>query len=554
MKKKDPYIPVLPGHIKDADDTRTDILQALGMEDLKPMNIGSYNEGYHDPPVAAIMVNGEQYSVKKVLERVGNRMKKVDALEKASTGSYSYGFCWDKAAAKGSRLGAAAGLPIDTANFGHFGSVNADYSNPFDAIYPWSGRKLCNIDLALYAALRPGDSITDCVKAWEGDEVFSYDDEAGVWVYTPEFWGTAYEENGLRYFYVSAVEVEGYIHYPEGIDGRWHGGIYSVGGKNLLLPKPGMPGKRIAVGTLHTYAKNYGATLDNIFSVDASTLLMVVEYATMNSQAACGSGADSMYRQSNDVFTAASTGAVVHVAKNAAASFCIPGAIFDIGTSNGGVEVGSFIVSSVANNDDGMTLDVALVTVDGVTPANVTVSTTHFWSVHGVSNTKDAAIGSKTGYLGTNGKCQAYYRGMELYSNIWHYVLGAYRQSGTGHIWVAKDEAEADAYDALNTSVHRDTGLTLFASGYVKELGMAVNFGLCIPPFCTAVGGSSTDPVGDYCYTPDVSAGNTILLLGGYADDGASAGRFCGHWHYTSWNSNWPCGARPRLKNPLGDC
>jgi len=127
MKKKDPYIPVLPGHIKDADDTRTDILQALGMEDLKPMNIGSYNEGYHDPPVAAIMVGGEQYSVKKVLERVGSRMKKVDALEKASAGSYSYGFCWDKVAAKGSRLGAAATLPTDTANFGHFGSVNADY-------------------------------------------------------------------------------------------------------------------------------------------------------------------------------------------------------------------------------------------------------------------------------------------------------------------------------------------------------------------------------------------------------------------------------------------
>jgi len=215
--------------------------------------------------------------------------------------------------------------------------------------------------------------------------------------------------------------------------------------------------------------------------------------------------------------------------------------------------VGSFLVSSVAENADGTTLDVTL-TTDGVTPANVTVATTNFWSVHGVGNTKDEVIGSKSGYIGTNGKCQAYYRGMELYSNIWHYVLGAYRQTGTAHIWVAKDEEEADAYDALNTSVHRDTGLTLSSSGYVQELGMAVDFGLCIPPFCTAVGGSSTAPVGDYCYTPDVSAGNTILLLGGDASNGSGDGRFSGFWYLTSGFSNWNCGARPRLKNPLGDC
>ena len=40
-------------------------------------------------------------------------------------------------------------------------------------------------------------------------------------------------------------------------------------------------------------------------------------------------------------------------------------------------------------------------------------------------------------------------------------MLGAYRQTGINRIWVAHSRAEANAYDALNTAVHRDTGLVL---------------------------------------------------------------------------------------------
>ena len=67
---KQPYIGVIPGHIKDGDDTRTNLLEVLGLQDLKPMNIGDYNDGYHTPPVAAVEIDGKQYSLKAILSRI----------------------------------------------------------------------------------------------------------------------------------------------------------------------------------------------------------------------------------------------------------------------------------------------------------------------------------------------------------------------------------------------------------------------------------------------------------------------------------------------------
>ena len=71
---KQPYIGVLPGHIKDGDDTRTNLLTVLGLEDLAPMSIGDYNDGYHTPPVAAVEIDGKQYSLKAVLSKVNERI------------------------------------------------------------------------------------------------------------------------------------------------------------------------------------------------------------------------------------------------------------------------------------------------------------------------------------------------------------------------------------------------------------------------------------------------------------------------------------------------
>lgn len=464
--------------------------------------------------------------------------------------SKHYGARWNKTQAQMTRLYDAASFPTDITNFAHRGSVNPNYSNPFDSIYPWSGIRLCNIDLNLYANLAAGDSITKCVKAWEGDVDFSYEDENGVWRYRPEFYGKSWEDETYRYFDVSEMAIGSYTHYPEAIVGRWHGRAVTLmvgeAEKTCLVPSVGMPAKRIDMSTLHTYAKNYGATIDSIFSIDADVLLCIVEFATMDTQKAIGKGAALMYRQSSDLIAEDATNSnVVKVLASAASAFCIPGAIFDIGTSNGGAEVGSFIVVSVAQNAaDAKYLDITL-------NESVTVTANNYWSVHGLANAADEEIGSKSGYIGTNSKCNSYYRGIVLFGNLWFYTLGAYENHEDKHIWIANSDEEADNYDALNTSVHTDTGLVLPGSGgYTKKLGMLPRSGLLsIPVFCTEIGGDSGNPVGDFFYNGTYSY-NTSLIRGGYTGSESGIGALCNGWYGGPSSSSWPYAARPRLKNP----
>ena len=458
---------------------------------------------------------------------------------------HHYGARWDKANAKMTRTGLAAGITTTTTNFGHFGSVNANYSNPFDNIYPWSGRKLCNISLDLYMGLEAGDAIEDCIVAWEGDPDFSYSHADGVWVYTPEFWGTSYDDGGYRYFDVCDKPLGGYVHYPPQITARNIGvkEARTIGGseKNIVLPKLGKPCVREAMSTIHTYAKNAKMSLDSIFSLDASSLLLLVEFANYNSQAAVGSGVDSLYYENdNGKIAEAVTGDVVKVLKSQANNLAIPNAIFDIGTSKGGNQVGTFIVQSVEADGDYLN-----VTLD----RSVTVTTDNFYAIHGRTIIADSDIGSKSGYIGTNGKADAYYRGESLWGNMWKYVLGAYKNSDE-HVYLAADAKEADAYDAINTSVHTDTGVELASTGgYIKKLGFMDRSGkLAAPCFCTEVGGSSSAPVGDYFYT--TTGSSCVLFVGGHADRGASVGLFYWYWNSASGSSIWCYAGRPRLLNP----
>ena len=476
---------------------------------------------------------------------------KTNMRAESSVSTKHYGARWDKVQAQMTRLYDAEDFPTDTSNFGHFGSVNPNYNNPFDDIYPWSEMKLCNIDINLYMNLTEGQSVTECVTAWEGDPDFSYEDQYGVWRYRPAFYGKSWEDDTYRYFDVCGSEMDEYVYYQEAIVGRWHGRAVTLtvgeAQKICLVPSVGMPAKLIAMRTLHTYAKNYGSTIDSIFSIDADVLLCIVEFATMNTQKAIGNGVMSMSRQSSDHIEEDATNSnVVKVLASAASEFCIPGAIFDIGTSDGGVQVGSYYVVSVQPNiGDAQYLDVTL-------NEAVTVTVDNYWSVHGIINVADEDVGSKSGYIGTNGKCNSYYRGLVLFGNMWLYTLGAYENFEDQHSWIANSDEEADNYDALNTSVHYDTGLVLPGSGggYTKNLGMLSRSGfLSIPVFCTEIGGDSNNPTGDYFYN-GVYTYNTVLIRGGGANGGSGNGAFCGYWRGTASFSGWNYAARPRLKNP----
>lgn len=160
------------------------------------------------------------------------------------------------------------------------------------------------------------------------------------------------------------------------------------------------------------------------------------------------------------------------IAPLAIANVAVSNSVLDIGTSGNSAQVARRVVTSVetyAGNADYKIVNFAGDPVD--------VLTTHCLSIHGIYNTEDAAIGSASGYIGSDGKANAYYRGRVAHANVWRYVLGAYRQKDTGHIWIAHSRDEADNYDALDTAVHIDTGFKLpyqddgvtQKEGYVKE-------------------------------------------------------------------------------------
>ena len=457
-----------------------------------------------------------------------------------------YGARWDRLQHRLTRYGAAKDFDTDVTNFRINGEVSSSYDNPFDDLYPWSERKLCNINLTQYMALQNGSSITDCVTHWEGETGFSYDDPDGVWVYTPKFWGRSYDDaNGHRCFEVADRPVHDFIEYDEQITARWRGVVEerTINGesKQVLLPTLGNPGRYTPVNTLHTYAKNYGGSVTSIYSIDPSYLLMIVEFASMNPRLDVGGGVNSLYRQSpTDKIAENATDSTAIKLPNSYAAGMIPDALIDIGTANGGNQIGSrWIISAELDENTN------LWTVTLNEP--ITVTTANFWSIHGMANRPDAAIGSKSGYLGENNRSHAYYRGEELWGNMYMYVIGAYK-SARDEVWLCPKNLDPDDYSALNENVHVNTGVQLAtASGWNCEFGYPEkSHGLSAPALNVFTGGNATDPIGSYFYT--AARGARILLVGG-ANYGTYVG-FSWVWTDTSSYSLWSYGASPRLKNP----
>lgn len=471
-------------------------------------------------------------------EQLKDVSDRVDAIAK---GAKIYGMRWNKANAQGTRLFDAAGLPTDVTPFCYRGEVAA-LSNPFDSLYPWSEFKQCNVDLTALAGLAAGQDIRDAVVAWYGDVGFKDDGSNGfVGAYRPEYWFTAYEDGDSIVFAVSDHELPGWAHCKPYIRGYGH--CVDVGDSKVSCYKA-QPLSNTALSTIHTYAGNNGMTLDDIYTYSAELTALVVEYATLNTQAAIGNGVDSLY-YAPDLHPYADTSSSNKVIlPKSYADYCIPGATIDFATTKDGVVLADrrSVVSCEEYSGDA---DYVEVTFDG-TALSLTAASV-FVSIHGLDN--GPALGNASGYVGTAGKCNSFYRGAALFGNKWRYILGAYRQTGTQHIWICPEGEDPDDYDALNTAKHIDTGLVLpTGEGYIKRLGIVPGLGAV--PFCLEKGGTagSANPVGDYFYG-STSGSNTILLVGGAADHGARDGAFFGGWSVTASNSYWTSSAAPVLKH-----
>lgn len=453
---------------------------------------------------------------------------------------YKYGVRWNQVDnVCTERLWDAAGITLTNTNFAHRGVVNPNYNNPFDNIYPWNQMKNCNVDLSIYRSLQEGDDIKDAITAWYGDPDFKDDGSNGfVGAYRPEFWYTAYKDGDDIIIGVATGEIQGWTHSPEYIRG------YGFGvdtGDNLLSCYNDQPIANVPMSTMHTRAKNSGFTIENIFDVSSETSLQVVEFGSMNTQNNVGNGVSSLYRQNSEQPLIAENNAKRVVLPAAFATVAIEGATLDFGASNGAVVYAN---RRTCLGYEAYAADSSYISVKFDRALNIT--TDMYVSVHGLVN--GPAIGG-SGYIGTNGRATAYYRGSVSHANRFRYVLGAYRQQNTGAIWWCDDPELCDNYDALNISVHKNTGLVLpRSSGYIKKLGLVKGLGLV--PFATEGGGNSSNPVGDYAYVPALTAVNTVLPLGGDAGDGAFDGAFYGYWARTASTSSWFISVVPVLRKP----
>ena len=464
-----------------------------------------------------------------------------DRVDAIARGAKIYGMRWDKTNAKGTRLFDAANITTDVSAFCYRGSV-AIISNPFDSLYPFSEFKQCNVNLTTYGSLVAGQDIRDAIVAWYGDPDFKDDGTNGfVGAYRPEYWYTAYEDDGCYIFAVSTTELPGWTHSPAYIRGYGH--CVDAGSSKVTCYNAN-PLTNTAIGTIHTYAGNSGFTIDDIYTYSAELTALVVEYCTLNTQSAIGQGCDSLYRESeSDIPLIAETGATRVILPAAAAAYCVEGATLDFGATKGAIVMANRRICTgyTVYSGDSDYIDVSF------KGGTLDVTTSMFVSFHGCAN--GAALGNVSGYVGTAGKVNSFYRGVALFGNKWRYVLGAYRQKDTGAIWICPPDDDPDDYDALDTSKHVNTGLVLpLTAGYIKSLGIVPGLGAV--PFCVEVGGSagSSNPVGDYCYVPSIDTANTILIVGGGAYEGALGGSFFGGWDSSSSYSSWGAAASPVLK------
>ena len=452
---------------------------------------------------------------------------------------HRYGVMWDGVENKMSRLYDAEDITTTTTNFRYGGVVNPNYDNPFDDIYPWSELEQVNFDLDAY---RNGDALEDCIVAEYGDADFvdTGTDTLFVGRYRPEFWHTRTEdEDGNVIWIVADAEISGYKHAKAAVDGI---GFAVDDGNGGVTCGKGQPLTNIAVNQIQRRAIASGFTLQDIYSVDAQIVLYLVEYADMNIQNALGNGCAYQYRQNASDIVSAVNGNVVTL-PSACKSYCLEGATIDFGATNGAVVLANRRAVVSYTEVDSSTIDVTLDSAVDSTFVGLCAS------FHGMTN-DDCIFGAKSGYLGTNGRNNVVYRGALLFGNRYAYTLGIYREKDTNHIWLCDEDTTQD-YNALNTSVHTDTGVALptVSSAQWMQVG-SLSFLDGVSAFAPIKerGGNSTKPVGDQQYVPTPTTANTALLFGGDST-GAYCGVFCGGWLASSGFSYWGASALPLIKD-----
>lgn len=383
------------------------------------------------------------------------------------------------------------------------GAKNLTAGADFDKFSMYGGRKRCNV------------SDGGTINAYYGDEGYTEDGSNGqVMVYQPKFYYLVCpleydrQETGYGYhlrkanYYVSERQRAGFKLHPAFYDkngnevdyilmSAYEGCIYDTSANAYMLNDEqvmdaskdkfsSIAGARPATGVsqnmtrpnIEQMAKNRGEGWHSfgIKTASMEQLLMIVEMGMMNLQTAIGQGVVNIPWTTGSDTTSSYAGAT--------------GSTASLGNGTG----------------------------------RATETTTYEGGV-ATKNTAD-------------GKTSICYRGVEnFWGNIWKFAYGInfYCEVGKPFLgYVCKDFNYAES---KRTDNYENIGFALPSeNGYVSAMGYSTNYDWLFLP--SEVKGNSSLPVGDYYYQNNTWDGYRIARLGGYWNDGSSAGGF--YWYLTN--------------------
>ncbi|MEG2843657.1 MAG: hypothetical protein RR900_09215, partial [Ruthenibacterium sp.] len=188
-------------------------------------------------------------------------------------GVHRYGALWDGINATCTRMFNAVGMVANA----HKGAFDPALKNDFDSVYPWSGIKFCNWE---------SGTATEKAKiiAFDGEPGFSLAGNLGV--YRPEFWYKSEPQaGGGSLFVIADGKLPGYTYNPSYMITPFctmmdAGGVYcKIGGTQAYS---------ISLNTYNAKHAAQGMLSEDYWCDGAEKLLMIIEFATMNSQSATG--------------------------------------------------------------------------------------------------------------------------------------------------------------------------------------------------------------------------------------------------------------------------
>lgn len=391
------------------------------------------------------------------------------------------------------------------------GAANLTKGSDFDKFTMFGGRKRCNV------------ADDGSIVAWYGDADYKEDGSMGqVMVYQPKFYylvcPVEYDpiDTGIGYhlrkanYYVSEKPRAGFRLHPAFYDASgneidyfltsaYEGSIYDASASAYLLNDEqvmntgedkfsSIAGARPASGSsqnltrpnIEAMAQNRGTNWhgDLIKQVSAEQMLMIIEMGMMNLQTAIAQGVVSLPWTTGSDTTSSYAAAT--------------GSTASLGNGTGRAEKTTTYEGGVAKE----------YTVDG--------------------------------------KTSVCWRGKEnFWGNIWKFVYGiniwGNGKMGGGQPYICSDFSFAESKNSGN---YEPAGFTVTnANGYISAMGYSTACDwLFIASECL---GNSSLPVGDYTYITVNLNGYRIALLGGYWNNGGTAGGF-------SWTLTYGVGIRSR--------